>query len=156
MLKPGTVLRGRYHVLDVLGIGGMSTVYRTRNFRFLGVDRLCAVKVMFDLGDDARVRQMRLVHVQREAALMATLLHPAIPRIYDFFEAQGSIYQVLELILGNDLESLLAQRGEPFSEPTLLQRSLEPCEILRYLHVQQPEPNIFRDLKPSNIMILVD
>ena len=153
LLKPGTVLQNRYHIQDVLGIGGMSTVYRARDLRFAGVDRFCAVKEMFNLGDDARVRQMRLVTFQREAALLATLSNAAIPRIYDYFEYQGSIYLVLEMIIGNDLETLLSQRGSPFPEEELVRWSLELSEVLIYLHQQEPEPIIFRDLKPSNIMI---
>jgi outer membrane protein assembly factor BamB len=153
LLKPGVVLQGRYRVHDVLGIGGMSTVYRGRDLHFAGVDRACAVKEMFNVGDDARMRQLRLTNFQREAALLAQLTHVAIPRIYDYFEYHGSIYLVLELVEGHDLETILGQRGEPFSEEQLLVWSLELCDVLAYLHKWQPEPIIFRDLKPSNIMI---
>jgi outer membrane protein assembly factor BamB/serine/threonine protein kinase len=153
LLKPGVVLQGRYRVQDVLGIGGMSTVYRGRDLHFAGVDRACAIKEMFNVGDDARMRQLRLTNFQREAALLAQLTHVAIPRIYDYFEHQGSIYLVLELIEGHDLETILGQRGEPFPEDQLITWSLELCDVLSYLHSWQPEPIIFRDLKPSNIMI---
>jgi eukaryotic-like serine/threonine-protein kinase len=156
VLKPGTVLQGRYRVQDVLGVGGMSTVYRARDLRFAGVERLCAVKEMFNVGDDARLRQMRLTNFQREAALLATLSHQAIPRIYDFFENQGTIYLVLELIAGNDLETILNQRGEPFAEESLIAWTIALCDVLVYLHGQTPEPIIFRDLKPSNIMLRGD
>jgi len=156
VLKAGTVLQARYRIQDVLGVGGMSTVYRARDLRFTGVERLCAVKEMFNVGDDPRLRQMRLTNFQREAALLATLSHPTIPRIYDFFELQGTIYLVLELIQGNDLETLLAQRGEAFPQETVVAWALQLCDVMTYLHTQEPEPIIFRDLKPSNIMIRSD
>ena len=105
---------------------------------------------------NARLRQMRLTNFQREAALLATLTHQAIPRIYDFFENQGTIYLVLELIPGNDLETILNQRGESFPEETLIGWTIALCEVLVYLHGQTPEPIIFRDLKPSNIMLRGD
>ena len=155
-LKPGTILQGRYRIQEILGIGGMSTVYRSRDLRFAGVDRQCAIKEMFNVGDDARVRQLRLTNFQREAALLATLTHVAIPRIYDFFEHQGSIYLVLELIQGHDLESLLSQRGGPFPEEDLIRWGLELCDVMGFLHGQQPEPIIFRDMKPSNVMTRPD
>lgn len=155
-LKPGTILQGRYRIQEVLGVGGMSTVYRSRDLRFAGVDRQCAVKEMFNVGDDARVRQLRLTNFQREAALLATLSHVAIPRIYDFFEHHGSIYLVLELIQGHDLESMLGQHGGPFPEEDLIRWGLELCDVMNFLHGQQPEPIIFRDMKPSNVMARPD
>lgn len=156
LLKPGTVLQNRYRVLDVLGVGGMSTVYRARDLRFTSVERLCAVKEMFNSTEDPKLRQLRLSNFQREAALLATMTHSAIPRIYDYFEQQGTIYLVLELIHGHDLETLLGQQGEPYEEPAIIDWTLELCSVLEYLHNQEPEPVIFRDLKPSNIMIRDD
>ncbi len=156
LLKSGVVLQGRYRILNVLGVGGMSTVYRALDLRFTTVERLCAIKEMFNSSEDPKLRQLRLATFQREAALLATLTHSAIPRIYDYFEQQGTIYLVMELIPGNDLETLLSQRGEPFDEETVIDWTLELCSVLSYLHGQQPEPVIFRDLKPSNIMLRND
>ncbi len=156
MLKPNTVLQQRYRIIEVLGVGGMSTVYKARDLRFTSVDRLCAVKEMFNVTDDDRVRSLRLTNFQREAALLATLTHSAIPRIYDYFEQQGTVYLVLELIQGHDLESILSQRGEAFPEDSVVRWALDLCNVLMYLHGQKPEPVIFRDLKPSNIMIRND
>lgn len=156
LLKLGTVLQNRYRVLDVLGIGGMSTVYKARDLRFTTVDRGCAIKEMFNTAEEAKLRQLRLANFHREASLLATMTHSAVPRIYDFFEQQGTIYLVLELIVGQDLESILSQRTEPFSEAQVIDWAISLCSVLRYLHGQQPEPIIFRDLKPSNIMIRSD
>src|SRR5215211_1370368 len=156
MLKPNTVLQQRYRVMEILGVGGMSTVYKARDLRFTSVDRMCAIKEMFNVTDDDRVKQLRLTNFQREAALLATLTHSAIPRIYDYFEQQGTVYLVLELIQGQDLETMLSQRGDPFPEDSIVRWALELSSVLMYLHAQQPEPVIFRDLKPSNIMIRAD
>ncbi len=153
LLKAGAVLQSRYQIHNVLGVGGMSTVYRARDLRFAGVERWCAVKEMFNLGDDPKLRQLRLTNFQREAAMLATLSHAAIPRIHDFFDHQASINLVLELISGQDLETLLTQRGDPFTEQQLITWAIELCDVLEYLHGHDPEPIIFRDLKPSNIMI---
>jgi len=156
ILKSGVVLERRYRIQEVLGVGGMSTVYKARDLRFTGVERLCAIKEMFNVGDDQRLRQIRLTNFQREAALLATLTHPAIPRIYDFFEISGTIYLVLELIPGNDLETMLTNRRQPFAEDLIVQWATSLCDVLEYLHEQKPEPIIFRDLKPSSIMLRQD
>lgn len=156
LLKLGTVLQNRYRVLDILGVGGMSTVYKARDLRFTTVDRACAIKEMFNSAEEAKLRQLRLANFQRESSLLATLTHSAIPRIYDYFEQQGTIYLVLELIHGHDLETMLSQRGEPFPEEQIIDWAIDLCSVLIYLHGQKPEPIIFRDLKPSNIMIRTD
>ena len=156
VLRPGAVLQGRYRIQDVIGVGGMSTVYWARDLRFPGVERLCAVKEMFNVAEEPRLRQMSLTNFQREASLLATLSHPAIPRIYDFFDVQGTIYLVLELVSGQDLETVLGQRGEAFPEETLVAWALALTDVLGHLHRQTPEPIIFRDLKPSNIMLKAD
>ncbi len=131
----------------------MSTVYRARGLRFTSVDRSCAVKEMFNSADDARLRQIRFANFQREAALLATLTHAAIPRIFDYFEQQGTIYLILELIRGQDLETMLTKRGAPFDESVLVDWAIRLSDVLSYLHGQTPEPIVFRDLKPSNLMI---
>ena len=153
LLKVGTVLQNRYRVLDIRGVGGMSTVYKSRDLRFTSVDRLCAIKEMFNSAEDAKLRQVRLANFQREASLLATLTHSSIPRIYDYFEQQGTIYLVLELIHGEDLETLLSQNGGPFEQEKVIDWGIALCSVIAYLHNQRPEPIIFRDLKPSNIMI---
>ena len=130
VLKAGTVLQNRYRVLDVLGVGGMSTVYKARDLRFTSVDRACAVKEMFNSGEDPKIRQLRLATFQREAALLATLTHSAIPRIYDYFEQQGTIYLVLELIQGNDLETLLSQHGAAFEQSTVVDWAIRLCSVM--------------------------
>jgi eukaryotic-like serine/threonine-protein kinase len=153
LLKVGTVLQNRYRVLDIRGVGGMSTVYKARDLRFTSVDRLCAIKEMFNSAEDAKLRQVRLANFHREASLLATLTHSSIPRIYDYFEQQGTIYLVLELIHGEDLETLLSQNGGPFDQEKVVDWGIGLCSVIAYLHNQRPEPIIFRDLKPSNIMI---
>ena len=153
LLAPGVVLENRYEVQRVAGRGGMSTVYAARDLRFGQVERICAIKEMFDLDPDANVRALRLVNFERESALLATISHPAVPKIYDYFTLNGLVYLVLEFIDGQDLERLLEQRSSPFPEQQLRGWALEICSVLVTLHNHQPDPIIFRDLKPSNIML---
>jgi len=85
--------------------------------------------------------------------LLATLSHPAIPRIYDYFSRNGLVYLVLEYIDGEDLERVLADQKMPFQEVQILRWAIEICDVLAMLHDEKPDPIIFRDLKPSNIML---
>jgi eukaryotic-like serine/threonine-protein kinase len=153
ILSRNTVLQGRYEVEQVLGVGGMSTVYRARDLRFSNVVRYCAVKEMPNAATDPTIGALRFANFEREASLLATLSHPGIPKIYDFFSEDGRVYLVLEYIEGSDLEALLDERQAPVEEQVALRWAMEICDVLSYLHSRRPQPIIFRDLKPSNIMV---
>ena len=152
----GTVLQGRYRILSTLGMGGMSTVYKALDLRFANVERTCAVKEMFDPGGDEVLRRQRTGNFEREAGLLAVLSHPLIPKIFDFFSEGGNHYLVQEFIPGQNLETLLEQTTENLLESQLIDWATSICDVLSYLHGQSPNPIIFRDLKPSNIMAKED
>jgi len=152
-MQPGVVLQGRYAIEGTLGVGGMSVVYRGRDLRFKDVVRPCAIKEMFQSAPDSNTRLLNLKNFERESGLLATLAHPAIPKVYDFFEENGRFYLILELIPGQDLETALDQAGGPLPEERVARWSAQICDVLAYLHNRTPEPIVFRDLKPSNVMI---
>jgi outer membrane protein assembly factor BamB/tRNA A-37 threonylcarbamoyl transferase component Bud32 len=153
VMQPGVILQERYAIEGTLGIGGMSVVYRGRDLRFKDVVRPCAIKEMYQSAPDSNTRLLNLKNFEREAGLLATLQHPAIPKVYDFFEENGRIYLVLEQIPGRDLESVLDEAKGPLAEERVLRWGMQICDVLSYLHTQQPEPIVFRDMKPSNIMV---
>ncbi len=99
-LQPGVTLQDRYLVLGVLGSGGMSSVYKGRDLHFPNVTKLVAVKEMINLAADPTMYEMVVRNFEREADLLATLSHPAIPRIYDYFTQESSSYLVMEFIEG--------------------------------------------------------
>ncbi|MEW5987280.1 MAG: serine/threonine-protein kinase [Chloroflexota bacterium] len=152
-LKPGNLLQERYQILGLLGVGGFSTVYQARDMRFPTVSRLCAVKEMINQVTDPRLREMAVRSFEREAALLATLDHPALPTVYDYFSEGERSYLVLEYIRGRDLEAILTERGGKLDSKTVLEWALQICEVLSYLHGHQPRPIVFRDVKPSNLML---
>lgn len=153
VMQPGVVLQERYAIEGTLGVGGMSVVYRGRDMRFKDVVRPCAIKEMYQSAPDSNTRLLNLKNFEREAGLLATLHHPAIPKVYDFFEEHGRIYVILELIPGRDLEAVLDEAGGPLPEERVARWAVQICDVLSYLHSHQPEPVVFRDLKPSNIMV---
>ncbi|MBN2390932.1 MAG: serine/threonine-protein kinase [Anaerolineae bacterium] len=153
LLSAGMQLQDRYKVLGVIGIGGMGAVYKTQDLRFPGVLRLCAVKEMINTASDPQVRQMIVRNFEREASILATLGHPAIPQVYDYFTEGSRCYLVEEFVTGKDLEARLAEAEGFFSEGLVADWAVQLCEVLSYLHNHKPRPIIFRDLKPSNIML---
>jgi serine/threonine protein kinase len=152
-LQAGTTLSQRYLIQEVIGVGGMGSVYRARDLHFPNVVKLVAVKEMINMAPDPLVRQVIVQNFEREANLLATLNHPSIPRIYDYFSQDDRSYLVLEFVHGKDLEAIIAETDGFLLEEQVLTWSIELCDVLEYLHAHKPDPIIFRDMKPSNVMI---
>lgn len=152
-LTSGATLVNRYSIQDVIGVGGMGSVYRARDLHFPNVVKLVAVKEMINMAPDPLVRQTIVQNFEREANLLATLHHTSIPRIYDYFSHDDRSYLVLEYVLGKDLEAVINDTNGFLPEDQVISWAIQLCDVLSYLHSQKPEPIIFRDMKPSNVMI---
>jgi outer membrane protein assembly factor BamB len=152
ILPKGAILENRYEVLKVLGLGGMGAVYQARDLRFTGVARLCALKEMISTTPDPHIRRLAIQNFQREANILASLNHPAIPKIFDYFTEGIRSYLVLEYIEGQDLEAILDDTGETLPQDRVVDWAVQICDVLSYLHNQNP-PIVFRDMKPSNVML---
>lgn len=152
ILPKGAVLQNRYEVIKVLGVGGMGAVYLTRDLRFSGVTRLCALKEMISTTPDPQVRRLAVQSFMREANLLVQLNHTGIPQIYDFFTEGVRSYLAMEYVQGSDLEDLLENTEGMLKEEVVLDWAIQVCDVLIYLHSRTPAI-VFRDLKPSNIML---
>jgi serine/threonine protein kinase len=151
-LKPNTILVARYKITAVLGGGGQGAVYQARDLNFPDARRFVAVKEMHVTASDPNLRASTMKTFQREANILATLAHPAIPRIYDFFENNDRAYLIMEYINGNNLEEILIKTKKlPITK--IIEWAIDLCDVLGYLHANPNEPIIFRDMKPANIMI---
>jgi len=146
-------LQDRYRVLSILAVGGMSAVYKAQDLRFSKVKRICAIKEMINSANDADVRAMILRNFERETNILATLNHPGIVQVYDCFTEGNRSYLVLEYVRGRDLEAVLTDKKGFFSEQKVVGWAIQICEVLSYLHRHEPRPIVFRDIKPSNIML---
>jgi serine/threonine-protein kinase len=137
---------GPYKVLDLVGHGGMSTVYKALQ---TDLDRVVAIKVLLPaLASDPSFRQ----RFAREARLVASLRHPNIVAIYGVGENDGPPYIVMEYLDGPTLNALIRQRretGDVFSVAETLAFVRPLCNALDYAHDQQI---VHRDLKPENII----
>jgi serine/threonine protein kinase len=149
-LNSGTVLQNRYVIERLLGGGGMGMVYLAHDRRL--ANRSCAVKEMVDHFIDQQQRIEANEYFAREADTLAQLKHPAIPAITDRFDDQNRHYLVMEYVEGRNLEEELASRGGPLPEGLVIDIARQLCDVLAYLHGSIP-PIIYRDMKPSNVML---
>jgi outer membrane protein assembly factor BamB/tRNA A-37 threonylcarbamoyl transferase component Bud32 len=131
----------------------MGAVYRARDLHFPNVVKRVAVKEMINQARDPIVRETIVRNFEREANILATLDHPSIPRIYDYFTHNERSYLIIEFVDGKDLEALLNETTSFFPETQVVGWAVELCDVLSYLHNHKPDPIVFRDMKPSNVMV---
>ncbi|MBZ5568384.1 MAG: protein kinase [Acidobacteriia bacterium] len=141
-LSPGTVLGGRYQILELLGEGGMGAVYKAKDVE---VDRLIALKLIRpELASNPAILQ----RFKQELVLSRQVTHRNVVRIYDLGEAEGVKFITMEYVEGEDLRSLLRQQGKfPVGEAIAITE-----QMLAGLQAAHAEGVIHRDLKPGNIM----
>ncbi len=143
MLTPNTLLQNRYLIVRQLGQGGMGAVYEATDQRF---NSRVALKQTLVTTEPLRKA------FEREARLLNTLQHAALPHVIDyFFEAEGQ-FLVMQYIPGDDFGQMLRRRGQPFPVEDVLQWADQLLDLLDYLHTHQP-PIVHRDIKPENLKL---
>lgn len=152
--QSGTVLRGRYKIVELIGQGGMGAVYMAEDLRLPG--RLCAVKEILPeagaLPEDIAQMQEQFY---REASVLARLDHPSLPKVSDYFTENSRELLVMDYVPGRDLKQVVDEtrrQGQFLSEGQILDWADQLCDALAYLHGQEP-PVLHRDIKPSNIKL---
>src|SRR6202165_4963402 len=148
-LNPRTLLHKRYVVMQTIGQGGMAAVYQARDTR---KGTLCAIKEMSLSTVTLDATPQAIQNFLAEAKILSRLNHVNLPAFTDFFTEDSRHFLVMEYIDGNTLEELLDRNGRSFSERRVLGWARQLCDVLEYLHSQQP-PVIFRDMKPGNVML---
>lgn len=149
MLREGTVLDEKYEILKQIGEGGMSTVYLARNNR---MNMQLAVKEIKK--DGSKSTELLLKGLEREANILKGVDHPVIPRIIDIVKHRETICVVMDFVEGENLADKLKEVGS-FSQDQVIDWGLQLASALEYLHNMNP-PIIYRDMKPSNVMLKPD
>ncbi len=139
------VLAQRYRIVETLGSGGMSTVYLAES---INLGSKWAIK---ELPKKAEANYDLLA----EPNILKQLNHSALPRIVDIFEDEEHLYIIEDYIEGVPLDKQLHMR-KSFDEATVIEWTKQLCGVLQYLHNHRPNPVIYRDLKPSNIIVSSD
>ncbi|MEW6277392.1 MAG: serine/threonine-protein kinase [Candidatus Eremiobacterota bacterium] len=147
---PGTVLAGRYRVERLLGEGAAGSVWLVRDTRHKGL--VWALKELDFSSVPATERDETRKLFDREATMLMQLSHPCLPRVVERFSVGDREYLVMERVEGPTLESIYRSAGGPIPEHDVAGWGAQICEVLEYLHGLEP-PVVYRDLKPSNVMI---
>ncbi|HLW00738.1 MAG TPA: protein kinase [Ktedonobacterales bacterium] len=150
-LSGGTLIGGRYRVVRLVGKGGFGAVYEAVDERFQA-RRVVAIKEMSDAQLTPAEKAQAIQDFRHEADLLVQLHHQNLPQVSDFFEEAGKAYLVMDFVEGKTLEKEQEDTAGPLPEARVMGFALQLCEVLGYLHTRIP-PVIFRDLKPSNVML---
>src|SRR6476659_1927952 len=156
LLTPETIIqgaRGEYKILGMIGRGGMGAVYRAQRMADGTIWALKEMRPQQDAPPTEAEENRRLF--EQEAELLEQLHHPNLPVVADRFEYQGRPTMVMEFVAGQTLEDRIRETNAPLLEQQVLGYGIQVALVLHYLHTRTP-PIIYRDLKPSNIMLTPD
>ncbi|WP_405725240.1 protein kinase domain-containing protein [Anaerotignum sp.] len=146
LLNPGTVLSGRYEILEKIGSGGMAVVYRGKDRK---LDRYVTIKVLREefIGDEEFIERFR-----SEACSAARLSHPNIVRAYDVGDDGDISYIVNEYIHGDTLKKAIKEKA-PFDSRSTINVAIQIASALSQAHKAHI---VHRDIKPQNILVGTD
>lgn len=149
MLEIGSLVDGKYKILNKIGQGGMSVVYMAINEK---ANKTWAVKEVRKDGvlDFEAVKQGLVA----ETDILKKLSHPNLPSIIDVIDRDDSFIIIMDYVQGNSLNKALEESGAQPQED-VIEWAKQLCDVLGYLHSRTP-PIIYRDMKPSNIMLKPD
>ena len=145
-MNEGMLLNNRYQLLERLGAGGMSDVFRARD---LMLERSVAIKVLHEDYSNDNAFQQRF---RQEARAAANLSHPNIVTVHDFGFDHGQLFIVMEYIPGKDLKTLLRQRGR-YSVEDAIPLMVQACAGIGYAH---RAGLVHCDIKPHNMIVTPD
>ena len=149
MREIGSIIDDKYRILDVLGDSEMSTVYQARN---ISTNINWAIKEIRKVGErDMEVQRNSLI---AEIEMLKKLKNDYLPKIIDVINEEDNILIVMELSEGKDLDDKLEKEGALPQEDVIIWAK-QLCDVLNYLHHREPAI-IYRDMKPSNIMLKPD
>lgn len=138
----GSLFDGKYRIIRLLGSGGSGRVYLAENIR---VKSLWAIKEIpcGDIGAE---------QIEREIEVLKKIRHPALPRVVDVLREDGAVYLIEDFFEGRNVDEIL-RKQERVEVGVALRWARDISGIMEFLHSQKPEPIIYRDLKPSNIIL---
>ncbi|MEQ8187784.1 MAG: serine/threonine-protein kinase [Candidatus Eremiobacterota bacterium] len=149
-LPKNMILKERYKILDVISITPLSINYmgfdiKANNYLF--------IKELTDTFRDLATKHQAIAQFKMEAKILFKLIHPNLPRYQDYFDYEYKRYLIMEYIEGKNFETIVNETPGFIEEKQVVKWGLELCDVLFYLHNMKPEPIIFRNLRPDNIIL---
>ncbi len=144
MKKMGTLLGGRYEMVQPLGAGGMGSVFLVRDLKVHG--KLRAAKLVQGGSLTQRIWE-------REAKVLVTLDHPYLPEVIDVWKEDEEGWIIMEYVEGETVEQRFQRHGRRLPLHEVVRIGKQLSELLAYLHDTGPTAIMHRDLKPSNVML---
>ncbi len=147
------LLQDRYRLLSRLGQGGFGSVFKAQDTLFQ--NNIVAIKEISLTGLQQQEILDATASFNREVQVLSDLRHPGLPKLYNYFTDAEHWYLVMDFIEGETLERYLEQTigGHFLQLIDVLRIGIQLCIVLDYMHTHHP-PIIFRDLKPSNVMLI--
>lgn len=146
-----TLNKGRYSIKSKLASGGQAVVYKA--LRDNG-DPVVLKEFQLILGESIAAQIESAKDFENECAILGQLRHPSIIRSLDMFYEEGRLYLVLEHVEGKTLRQFVNDNG-PLHDDQIINFTKQMCDILRYLHSQEP-PVVHRDFTPDNLIVQPD
>lgn len=150
-VREGDILKGRYRIIEYIAGGGMGRVWLASDLEVKNKQWAIKEVARNTVDSNGNPIEAKLVG---EAEILSGLDHPGIVRIADIFTVGDYFYVVMDHVEGRTLAEVVRDEG-PQSEERVQNWMLQVCDALAYLHNQNP-PIIYRDMKPSNIMLRPD
>jgi serine/threonine protein kinase/Flp pilus assembly protein TadD len=154
-LPIGTILDGKFKIVQILGEGGMGTVYKVEQLGTTPPYYYAVKELLINPNTSEEDRKAAIERFNKEITLLRGLKHPHIAALTLPFQERGNYYFVMEFVPGRSLEKILEDSKGPLPEEQTIKWMMQVCEALTYIHTRNP-PIILRDLKPGNIMITPD
>ncbi len=154
-LPIGTILDGKFKIVQVLGEGGMGTVYKVEQLGTTPPYYYAVKELLISPNTSEEDRRAAIDRFNREIGLLRGLKHPRIAALMLPFQERGNSYFAMEFVPGRSLEKRLEDAKGPLPEQQVIKWMMQVCEALSYIHSRNP-PIILRDLKPGNVMITPD
>lgn len=149
MDKENLIINGRYLVLENIGKGGAGEVFLARD-----INNGCKYAIKRYISSNPNDRNQLIENIERELNVLKYTTHPVLPKIYNLFMENSRFFLVMEYVEGKNLKEIVETNGV-LSEEQLLSVIEQVCSGLYYLHSLEP-PIVYRDLKPSNIILCDD
>lgn len=150
MLRNGDILQQRYIIDECIKSDSRGAVYKAHD---KSLNKMCCVKEVFNFHKTVREKRDAKRQFEKEAKIIYEIRHKKLPKILEYFGTDERSYLIMEYIYGYDLNNAFIKEGTfSFPPDRVITWMLEVCDLLDYLH-NHYDKFIFRDLKPSNIMI---